>query len=90
MSPHGFLAITHVAIVVQKPVAHWRSIHSSLGRRQHYVGLAGQTPTIGATFEVTSLRIGAEMGNRANFVVVKDRDWRLYYSHWAGCESSTR
>jgi hypothetical protein len=25
------------------------------------------------------------MGNRANFVVVRDRDWRLYYSHWAGC-----
>jgi hypothetical protein len=25
------------------------------------------------------------MGNRANFVVVQDRDWRLYYSHWAGC-----
>jgi len=24
------------------------------------------------------------MGNRANFVVVRDRDWRLYYSHWAG------
>ncbi len=28
---------------------------------------------------------GADMGNRANFVVVKDRDWQLYYSHWAGC-----
>lgn len=25
------------------------------------------------------------MGNRANFVVVKDQDWQLYYSHWAGC-----
>ncbi|MGH3562490.1 MAG: hypothetical protein ACRDTN_11990 [Mycobacterium sp.] len=25
------------------------------------------------------------MGNRANFVVVEDGDWRLYYSHWAGC-----
>ena len=25
------------------------------------------------------------MGNRANFVIVKDRDWQLYYSHWAGC-----
>jgi hypothetical protein len=25
------------------------------------------------------------VGNRANFVVVKDGDWRLYYSHWAGC-----
>jgi len=25
------------------------------------------------------------MGNRANFVIVKDRDWRLFYSHWAGC-----
>ncbi len=24
------------------------------------------------------------MGNRANFVVVKDQDWQLYYSHWAG------
>lgn len=24
------------------------------------------------------------MGNRANFVVVKSQDWRLYYSHWAG------
>ena len=25
------------------------------------------------------------MGNRANFVIVKDHDWQLYYSHWAGC-----
>lgn len=25
------------------------------------------------------------MGNRANFVVVENRDWQLYYSHWAGC-----
>lgn len=25
------------------------------------------------------------MGNRANFVIVKDQDWQLYYSHWAGC-----
>jgi hypothetical protein len=25
------------------------------------------------------------MGNRTNFVIVKDHDWRLYYSHWAGC-----
>ncbi|MGH3562482.1 MAG: hypothetical protein ACRDTN_11950 [Mycobacterium sp.] len=25
------------------------------------------------------------MGNRANFVVVEDQDWRLYYAHWAGC-----
>ena len=25
------------------------------------------------------------MGNRANFVIVKDGDWQLYYSHWAGC-----
>ena len=25
------------------------------------------------------------MGNRANFVIVKDQDWRLYYSHWGGC-----
>jgi hypothetical protein len=25
------------------------------------------------------------MGNRANFVVVKDQDWQLYYSHWGGC-----
>lgn len=25
------------------------------------------------------------MGNRANFVIVEDGDWRLYYSHWAGC-----
>jgi hypothetical protein len=24
------------------------------------------------------------MGNRANFVVVKNQDWQLYYSHWAG------
>ncbi len=24
------------------------------------------------------------MGNRANFVIVKDQDWQLYYSHWAG------
>lgn len=28
---------------------------------------------------------GESMGNRANFVVVKDRAWQLYYSHWAGC-----
>jgi hypothetical protein len=27
------------------------------------------------------------MGNRANFVIVKDQDWQLYYSHWAGCRS---
>ena len=25
------------------------------------------------------------MGNRANFVVVEDQDWQLYYSHWGGC-----
>jgi hypothetical protein len=25
------------------------------------------------------------MGNRANFVIVKNRDWQLFYSHWAGC-----
>lgn len=25
------------------------------------------------------------MGNRANIVIVEDGDWRLYYSHWAGC-----
>jgi hypothetical protein len=25
------------------------------------------------------------MGNRADFVIVKDQDWQLYYSHWAGC-----
>lgn len=25
------------------------------------------------------------MGNRANFVVVENGDWRLYYAHWAGC-----
>lgn len=25
------------------------------------------------------------MGNRANYAIVKDQDWRLYYSHWAGC-----
>lgn len=28
---------------------------------------------------------GEDMGNRANFVIVKDQDWQLYYSHWAGC-----
>ena len=26
-----------------------------------------------------------DMGNRANFVIVKDQDWQLYYSHWGGC-----
>lgn len=25
------------------------------------------------------------MGNRANFVVVEDHDWRLHYAHWTGC-----
>jgi len=25
------------------------------------------------------------MGNRANFVIVKDQAWQLYYSHWGGC-----
>ena len=25
------------------------------------------------------------MGNRANFVIVENQDWQLYYSHWAGC-----
>ena len=29
--------------------------------------------------------IGGDMGNRANFVIVRDKDWQLYYSHWAGC-----
>ncbi|WP_237761634.1 hypothetical protein [Mycobacterium kyorinense] len=29
--------------------------------------------------------MGGDMGNRANFVIVKDQDWQLYYSHWAGC-----
>ena len=24
------------------------------------------------------------MGNRANIVIVKEQDWQLYYSHWAG------
>lgn len=24
------------------------------------------------------------MGNRANFVVVENQDWQLYYAHWAG------
>lgn len=31
------------------------------------------------------MRIGADVGNRANFVIVKDQDWQLFYSHWAGC-----
>jgi hypothetical protein len=30
------------------------------------------------------------MGNRANFVIVKDQDWRLYYSHWGGCRMLMR
>lgn len=25
------------------------------------------------------------MGNRANFIVVENDDWQLYYAHWAGC-----
>jgi hypothetical protein len=25
------------------------------------------------------------VGNRANFVIVKDQDWQLYYSHWGDC-----
>ncbi|MDH6197037.1 hypothetical protein M2272_003690 [Mycobacterium frederiksbergense] len=25
------------------------------------------------------------MGNRANFVIVENGKWQLYYSHWAGC-----
>lgn len=25
------------------------------------------------------------MGNRANFVIVHEGDWQLYYSHWGGC-----
>lgn len=25
------------------------------------------------------------MGNRANVIIVKDQQWQLYYSHWAGC-----
>jgi hypothetical protein len=25
------------------------------------------------------------MGSRANLVIVKEQDWQLYYSHWAGC-----
>jgi hypothetical protein len=24
------------------------------------------------------------VGNRANFVIVKDQDWQLFYAHWAG------
>ena len=35
--------------------------------------------------EVVPVRTGVEMGNRANFVIVKDQDWQVYYSHWAGC-----
>lgn len=30
------------------------------------------------------------MGNRANFVIVKDQDWQLYYSHWGAAAWSTR
>jgi hypothetical protein len=30
-------------------------------------------------------RQGNIMGNRANFVIVKDQEWQLYYSHWGGC-----
>ncbi len=29
-------------------------------------------------------RKGGDVGNRANFVIVKDQEWQLYYSHWAG------
>ncbi len=25
------------------------------------------------------------MGNRANFVVIENKQWRLHYDHWAGC-----
>ncbi|BBX26621.1 hypothetical protein GCM10009632_42820 [Mycolicibacterium alvei] len=28
---------------------------------------------------------GRDMGNRANFVIVENGEWQLYYSHWAGC-----
>jgi hypothetical protein len=28
-------------------------------------------------------RSRGDMGNRANFVIVRDQE--LYYSHWAGC-----
>ena len=33
---------------------------------------------------------GGDMGNRANFVIVKDQDWQLYYSHWGVAACSTR
>jgi hypothetical protein len=26
-----------------------------------------------------------DMGNRADFIIVEDQDWQLYYSHWGGC-----
>jgi hypothetical protein len=44
----------------------------------------GRLGLIDATSEIASIRNGGDMGNRANFVIVKDQDWQLYYSHWAG------
>lgn len=38
----------------------------------------------GACDRIRVIRIGDDMGNRANIVVVEDQDWRLYYAHWAG------
>jgi hypothetical protein len=53
-------------------------IHSPLLLRVLTVGRPDDTRSNDA-------RNGEEMGNRANFVIVENQDWQLYYSHWGGC-----
>jgi len=49
--------------------------------------VSGARPTLAPITRVPKrvTGIGEIWGNRANFVVVKDQDWQLYYSHWGGC-----
>lgn len=56
-----------------------------LPHRQKCRTPGGDSASVDATSEITFIWIGTDMGNRTNFVIVKDQDWQLFYSHWAGC-----
>ena len=52
-----------------------------------HLNLSDARPTLNPT-DASRDRVigeGRDIGNRANFVIVKDQDWQLYYSHWGGC-----
>jgi hypothetical protein len=53
-------------------------------RRLHSVGPPEETRLSRRDVEDRVNTNWSDMGNRANFVIVKGRDWQLYYSHWAG------